>query len=211
MRSFATQSPPDASARLEMILSSSLALLNKILDLASGNSDQPTDWLAPPTRNDLLSSWVVPYLNSLEHHLSSTFFPPLLTPPPSSTSGQPGTTLSGAAATAAVILDLLADLFPSIAGRSDALPSGLTPGGGLKQVDGLLKGEVPAEAKGLEVRWPKCEGLRLAVMERPRVRAWREGGRRQAEWFAYASGEEIGKAAETYREEDEEVLKKAGL
>lgn len=194
-----------------MILSASLALLNHLLSLASSDPTNPTAWLAPPSRTRLLSLHILPYLSSLEHHLSSTFFPPLLTAPPSDTSGQPGTTLSSAAAAAATVLDVLGDVFPAVAGPSGALPDGLAPGGGLEEVGGLLKGEVPEGATGLEVRWPKCEGLRLAVMERPRVKAWREGERRAKEWFVYASGDELREAAEKHAEEDVKVIKDAGL
>jgi len=193
-----------------MIMSASLALLDKLLAHASGDPDSPAEWLAPPSRTQLLSASVLPYLASLEHHLSSTFFPPLLTPPPPDHSGQPGTTLSGAAAAAAVVLDLVGALFPSLAGPSGALPEGLQPGGGMKEVGGLLEGEVPKGARGLEARWPKCEGLRLAVMERPRVKAWREGGRREEEWFVYASEQDIRHAADRFREEDEREVMEVG-
>lgn len=202
------QSPPDASARLEMILSASSNLYSYIIQLANSSQPEPSSWIEGPARAELLSRHVLPWLASLEWHLSSDFFPPLLTAPPAEESGQPGTTLSGAAASAAVTLELLGDLFPSLLGGGPGPEDTIAPGGNLEEVDSLLKGEAGEGTQGLEKRWPKSEGLRVAVMARPRVKAWREGGERHAEWMVCEGGrmDVLRKAAKRSEKDDEKTL-----
>ncbi|KAI5479451.1 hypothetical protein MNV49_003595 [Pseudohyphozyma bogoriensis] len=144
-----TASPPDATARLTMILSSSLELLAHLLALTSTTTTSPPpSFLLPPHRSALLTT-ITTYLTSLEHHLSSSFFPPLFSDP--LPLAQPGTNLTPAAATAVTVISFVQDLFPSELGGGN---------GG-----------------GMEEQFPKCEELRREVEGRDKIREWIEGGR----------------------------------
>ncbi|ORY83496.1 hypothetical protein BCR35DRAFT_303345 [Leucosporidium creatinivorum] len=169
------QSPPDARARLEMVREASAFLLNRLFASASSS-----DWLAPPSRQHMLSTLILPYLTSLSHHLSSAFFPPLLTPP--LTLGQPGSSLSAAAASACTVISFIEELFPNTLGAGE---------------DGKMKR-----------RFPLCEALRVEVESRPRIKAWIEGGGRGVRWtlWEHGSTEWIKQEAEKYDVEDRAVF-----
>lgn len=131
-----------------MIREASSHLMNKLFALVS-----PT-WLQPPHRFTLLDRIIIPYLNSLEFHLSSSFYPPLLITPLES--GRPGTSLSPASAAATTCLAFIGDLFPNTLG--------------------------PGIEGGMSQRFPKSAFLRREVETRPNISKWIEGGGRDKDW-----------------------------
>lgn len=163
-----------------MVREAATFLLSRLFSLASS-----PDWLAPPSRQHMLDSHIIPYLTSLNYHLSSTFFPPLLTPP--LVLGQPGTSLSAAAASACTVISFIEELFPHTLGSG---PDG-----------------------GMHKRFPRCEALRVEVESRPRIKEWIEAGKRATTWTLWPAGstEAIKEAADKYDKEEGEQEQQARL
>ena len=155
-----------------MVREASAFLLNRLFSSAAS-----ADWLAPPHRQHMLNTLILPYLSSLSFHVGSAFFPPLLTPP--LTSGQPGTSLSAAAATATTVISLIQELFPRTLGAG--------PEGGMKK------------------RFPAVEALRVEVESRPRIAEWIASGARATEWTRWEHGSSAFIAAEAEKYDVEET------
>lgn len=154
-----------------MVREASAFLLNRLFSTAAS-----ADWLAPPQRQHMINTLILPYLTSLSFHVSSAFFPPLLTPP--LTLGQPGTSLSAAAATATTVISLIQELFPRTLG--------------------------PGPKGGMQKRFPSVEALRVEVESRPRIAAWIASGERATEWTRSEHGSSAFIAAQAEKYDVEE-------